>query len=60
MIAGAFSRSTVLAESDADAAAELSKKALNPIAAMISAPFQYNYDEKVGADEKGSKHVLNI
>lgn len=27
---------------------------------MISAPFQYNYDQKLGADEKGSKHVLNI
>ncbi|WP_255475036.1 transporter [Pusillimonas sp. ANT_WB101] len=40
--------------------AELAKNALNPIAAMISVPFQFNYDRGMGADGDGSKSVLNI
>jgi len=27
---------------------------------MISVLLQYNYDQKLGPDEKGTKHVLNI
>lgn len=60
LIAGLSSNATVWAAGDADAAAELAKNALNPVAAMISVPLQYNYDQKLGPDEKGSKHVLNI
>lgn len=40
--------------------AELAKNALNPIAAMISVPLQFNYDRGMGADGDGSKSVLNI
>jgi hypothetical protein len=43
-----------------DEAAELAKKLANPVASLISVPLQYNYDENFGADDKGSKSVLNI
>lgn len=39
---------------------ELAKKLANPIASMISIPFQLNYDENFGPDDEGSKWVLNI
>jgi hypothetical protein len=41
-------------------AAELAKKMSNPIAAVISVPFQFNWDREVGADRDGKRTTLNI
>lgn len=42
-------------QADAD---ELAKALSNPVAALISVPFQYNYDETFG--DEGYRHTLNI
>jgi hypothetical protein len=43
-----------------ESAEELAKKLSNPVAAMISLPLQYNYDEELGPEREGSKSTLNI
>ena len=39
---------------------EIAKKLSNPIASMISLPFQFNYDSDIGANDGGDKTVVNI
>ena len=47
------------AATEADAAA-LARKLANPIAALISVPLQYNYDQDFGPEDDGSVSKLNI
>jgi hypothetical protein len=39
---------------------EIAKAALNPVAAMISVPMQYNYDRNIGPREDGRKNYINV
>jgi len=41
-------------------ATELAKQLSNPIASLISLPFQMNWDEGLGADEEGRRFLMNI
>lgn len=39
---------------------ELAKKLQNPVAALISFPFQLNYDQNIGRNDDGDRWMLNV
>jgi len=58
--AGAPNETAMGNASSGDAAAELAKKLSNPVAALISVPFQNNFDFGAGPDGNGFQYKLNF
>jgi len=56
LLAGAFALPAMAEDSDA----EIAKKSLNPVAAMISLPLKLDYDRKIGPLEQGNKYQLTV
>jgi hypothetical protein len=47
-------------EDEAAKKEELAKKLSNPVASLISVPFQGNYDANIGPNEDGEKYYVNV
>lgn len=49
-----------LAQAQSDDAAQLSQQLSNPVADLVSAPFQYNYNSGFGEDGEGYQNYINF
>lgn len=49
-----------LAQTAKNDTSELAAKLTNPVADLISVPFQYNYDANIGIDKKGTANTLLV
>ncbi len=47
-------------QESASSNAQLAEKLSNPVASLISVPLQFNYDSRIGPDERGRKNYLNV
>lgn len=51
---------SVMAQPSKASSTDLAAKLTNPVADLISVPFQYNYDQGIGADKKGTANSLVV
>jgi len=52
--------SALAASAQAESNEELAIQLSNPVAALISVPFQFNYDQDIGSARNGTRNRLNI
>lgn len=60
VIGSSIISSTTWAQSNSAGADDLAKKLANPIAALISVPFEYTWETKAGLNETGDKNYLTL
>ena len=60
MAAPAVAETTPPEQASSSSNAQLAEKLSNPVASLISVPLQFNYDSRIGPDERGRKNYLNL